>query len=562
MFRIDRSTPSIDDMEITLSEPRIEESREYKEKGQYVMEQVLAKKMTGTEGRELLDGVFETLKRYMDAKRKREARRNPSTTTRKKVERDYEKLKQKGWDKRDFGMEVVKETYTVKSDMYSVAIPGVDEFIERALQMKKDMLAKQKKDLDPQRIQHYCMASVGLKGSAEKFYTRTSHTPVLTPDGDVNEEFYVRLCGKVETLLDRVPDYEERDAELMCCNATMTYTISQWESIKKWYPTSNAPFPKYKYFSDFTVFLASNEEISCEQQCVEELNHIFYGFICGQSDTSLTDHEDCGATECPRRKYRTWDPTKKFEDMIPQEKVLTYIPCQGDMRYVTQFSDLMTSFHENVSNTDCKNIARIIKWNDHVAVITAMKPVKKRLRVQTRRAIKVEASEENEVFVDIEAFSRTLSGNYTQQVPYLVCWADKNEMNHVSGEDCMEEFVEQLLKKYTDKGEITLYAWYGSGYDYQHIYPYLKAKSKIALNGGGYGKFVQKPIDIDTYIVRRDVIAGECEKLKEDEDGKIFFGGSLIKKPNFYQLDGERYDKMVVESEAEPYYSAQNGVSI
>ncbi|KAJ2692307.1 hypothetical protein H4218_006368, partial [Coemansia sp. IMI 209128] len=295
MFRIDRSTPSIDDMEITLSEPRIEESREYKEKGQYVMDQVLANKMTGAEGRELLDGVFETLKRYMDAKRKREARRNPSTTTRKKVERDYERLKQKGWDKRDFGMEVVKETHTVKGDMYSVVIPGLDEFTERALQMKKDMLVKQKKDLDLQRIQHYCMASVGLKGSGEKFYTRTSHTPVLTPDGDINEDFYARLCGKVETLLDRAPDYEGSDAELMCCNATMTYTISQWESIKKWYPTSNAPFPKYNYFSDFTVFLASNEEISCEQQCVVELNQVFYG-------------ESFDVTNI-------WDPTKKFEEM-------------------------------------------------------------------------------------------------------------------------------------------------------------------------------------------------------------------------------------------------------
>ncbi|KAJ2740615.1 hypothetical protein GGI20_005713 [Coemansia sp. BCRC 34301] len=164
MFRIDRSTRSIDDMEITLSEPRIEESREYKEKGQYVMDQVLANKMSGAEGRELLDGVFETLKRYMDAKRKREGRRNPSTTTRKKVERDYERLKQKGWDKRDFGMEVVRETYTVKSDMYSIVIPGVDEFTERALQMKGDMLARQTKELDPQRIQHYCMASVALQG--------------------------------------------------------------------------------------------------------------------------------------------------------------------------------------------------------------------------------------------------------------------------------------------------------------------------------------------------------------------------------------------------------------
>ncbi|KAJ2251472.1 hypothetical protein GGI13_003825, partial [Coemansia sp. RSA 455] len=475
MFRIDESTRSIDDMEITMSDSRIKQSEEYLSFGQDILKKIENKEITGDDGKELLDNKLEELKRRMDKRRKREARHNPSTTTRKKVERDYERLKQKGWDNRDFGMEVVKETHTVKGDMYSVVIPADTEFTDRALQMKKvmenEIKNKYKKELDPQRIQHYCMASVALQGSGGKFYTRTSHTPVLTPDGDINEGFYVRLCGKVETLLDRAPDYEERDAELMCCNATMTYTISQWESIKNWYPKANGPFPREKHFRDFTVFLASNEEVGCEQQCVEYLNNIFYG-------NCEHEHHDssCGAWGCRATRHPTWDPTKKFEEMIPQEQILTYIPCQGDMRYVTQFSDLMTSYHEDVSNTDCKNIARVIKWNDHVAVITAMKPVQKRLRIQTRRAIKVETSQENEVFVDIEAFARTLSGNYTQQVPYLVCWADKNEMNHVSGEDCMEEFVDQLLKKYTGQGEITLYAWYGSGYDYQHIYPYLKAK--------------------------------------------------------------------------------------
>ncbi|KAJ2055122.1 hypothetical protein GGI17_006735, partial [Coemansia sp. S146] len=376
MFRIDESTPSIDDMEITMSDSRIKQSEEYLSFGQDILKKIENKEITGDDGRELLDNKVEELKRRMDKRRKRELRHNPSTTTRKKVERDYERLKQKGWDSRDFGMEVVRGSYTVKSDMYSVTIPVVAEFTERAMQMKKDILAKQVKPL--LRPQHYCMASVGIKGS-ERFYTKTSHTPVLTPDGDINEDFYARLCGKVEALLDRAPDYEESTLDLICCNVTMTYTISQWENITNWYPDSDAPFPKYKHFRDFTVFLASNEKIGCEEQCVEELNQIFYG----DCDACLKVKEDCGATECLRRCWNKWDPTKKLEDMIPQEQILTYIPCQGDMRYVTQFSDLMTSYHEDVSSTNCKNIARIIKWNDHVAVITAMKPVKKRLRIQT-----------------------------------------------------------------------------------------------------------------------------------------------------------------------------------
>ncbi|KAJ2692754.1 hypothetical protein H4218_006278 [Coemansia sp. IMI 209128] len=212
MFRIDESTRSIDDMEITMSDSRIKQSEEYLSFGQDILKMIENKEISGDAGRELLDNKVEELKRRMDKRRKREARRQPSTTTRKKVERDYEKLMKKGWDKRDFGMEVVKEIHTVKSEMYSVVIPAVSEFIGPAQQMQRDILIKQIKPL--QRPQHYCMASVGLQGTGGKFYTKTSQTPVLTPDGDINEDFYVRLCDKVETLLNRAPDYEESDAEL------------------------------------------------------------------------------------------------------------------------------------------------------------------------------------------------------------------------------------------------------------------------------------------------------------------------------------------------------------
>ncbi|KAJ2055481.1 hypothetical protein GGI17_006637, partial [Coemansia sp. S146] len=280
MFRIDESTPSIDTMEITMSDSRIKQSEEYLFFGQDILKMIENKEIIGDEGREMLDNKVEELKRRMDKRRKREARRSQpsSTATRKKVERDYESLKKKGWDSRDFGMEVVMKKHGVggANGMYWVDIPDVSEFYTRALQMQSDILAKQTKPL--QRPQHYCMASVGLQGAGGKFYTKTSHTPVLTPDGKINEDFYVKLCVKVETLLDRAPDYEERNTEIVCCNITMTYTISQWESIKNWYPKSksDAAFPKDMKFLDFTVFLASNEDIGCEEQCVEYLNNIFY----------------------------------------------------------------------------------------------------------------------------------------------------------------------------------------------------------------------------------------------------------------------------------------------
>lgn len=86
--------------------------------------------------------------------------------------------------------------------------------------------------------------------------------------------------------------------------------------------------------------------------------------------------------------------------------------------------------------------------------------------------------------------------------------------------------------------------------------------AKIALNGGGYGKFVQKPIEKDIYIVKRDIVAGEFDKLETDENGFINLNGYKIKKPEFYNLDGEEYDKMVIEKIQKPIYATQNGISI
>ncbi|KAJ2515778.1 hypothetical protein GGI11_003659, partial [Coemansia sp. RSA 2049] len=85
MFRIDRSTPSIEDMETTMSELRIEQSREYLELGHRVFAKIEVGEMTGDEGRRLLDEKVIELKRYMDNRRKREARASVSAS-RKKVE--------------------------------------------------------------------------------------------------------------------------------------------------------------------------------------------------------------------------------------------------------------------------------------------------------------------------------------------------------------------------------------------------------------------------------------------------------------------------------------------
>ncbi|KAJ2740508.1 hypothetical protein GGI20_005766, partial [Coemansia sp. BCRC 34301] len=500
MFRIDRSTPTIEEMETTRSEKRIEQSKEYLELGQEVLEKVNMREITADEGRTMLDDKVVELKRYMTARYRRESRGKVGAS-RKKAERDYEKLKSKGWGKDAFIMDVVRDTAEVAGEMFSVVIPAHSEFVQRAEAIQRNILARQAKPL--QRPQHYCMTSVELKGT-RRFFTKTSLIPVLTPDGVPREDFMENLSKAVVANLNRAREYEEEDAEIECSLITMSYTISQWESIKNWYP-ENTPTQPTMQFKDFTVFLASNEEVNCEQQIVEYLG--------------------CG-----------WDPSKPLKDMLLSQsskikRVLTYIPCQGDIRYVRQFSDLMTDYHEDVASTDCVSVARIIKWNDHMALITNIKRVHKRLRIQTRRPLShavgllstshsscvqddkgfcmqnpCEVAGEGvegkspEIFVDIEAFQKDC-----EQVPYLVCWADGDEVCSVSGPDCVEEFVDSLLTKYKDVGAIMLYAWYGSGYDYQHIYRYLKAKCtydecKLRNNAIIYAEFHYEPLNLVIHL--------------------------------------------------------------
>ncbi|KAJ2055186.1 hypothetical protein GGI17_006719, partial [Coemansia sp. S146] len=100
MFRIDRATPSIYDIDPTRSEILIEQTKEYKELGLKVTDKIFNNEITGTEGRKILDEKVEELKRLMDARRHK-----TKSVARKKIEKNYEKLMKKGWDKRDFDMD-------------------------------------------------------------------------------------------------------------------------------------------------------------------------------------------------------------------------------------------------------------------------------------------------------------------------------------------------------------------------------------------------------------------------------------------------------------------------
>ncbi|PIA12563.1 DNA polymerase [Coemansia reversa NRRL 1564] len=521
MSRIDRSTPSVHTMEITRDEMRLEQTLEYLQLKNELWDKMDKREITADDARKQLDEEIGILKKVMDRRRKRDSKKKVSST-RKKVEKDYETLRSKGWDKRNIGMEVIEEKHLVQTDLISVYIPSESEFMKHSAQMKKAILERQKNPLE--KPEHYCMASVQICGK-NIFVTKTSLTPVLTPDGDPSPKFFEKLCEKVVECLRRTENYEERSEDITCNRVLMTYTISQWESVRNWYPDHDGS--STKIFKDFTVFLAPNEKVNCQQQCVEELNKIYHG----------ENFNVAGV----------WDPKKKLEAMIPQKKVITYIPCQGDIRYVKELDDLMTSYQENIANTDCKNIARLIKWNDHMAVITKIKTTRKRNRVQRRRAINTDISDTLEeeqsnidIFVDIEAFGKTYEDNYAEQVPYLVCWADGNDIYNAYGEDCMKEFVDQILNKY-DK-EITLWAWYGSGYDYQHIYPYLKAKCtydicKLRNNSIIYARFDFERLKLKIHL--KDPYLFILTSL--DKAAKAF---GVINKGNFPHTVIEGFDDL------------------
>ncbi|KAF5139553.1 hypothetical protein G9O61_00g022830 [Vairimorpha ceranae] len=73
--------------------------------------------------------------------------------------------------------------------------------------------------------------------------------------------------------------------------------------------------------------------------------------------------------QCVEELGGKWNQELKFEDMIPQKNIITYIPILMDIQYVNSMEDLIADYNEEMSNNDCTNIARLIKWNGHIGVI-------------------------------------------------------------------------------------------------------------------------------------------------------------------------------------------------
>ncbi|KAJ2896519.1 hypothetical protein IWW38_002000, partial [Coemansia aciculifera] len=95
-------------------------------------------------------------------------------------------------------------------------------------------------------------------------------------------------------------------------------------------------------FKDFKLFTANDSSIPCIQQVIE-----YFGEVFNEDST--------------------------IEDMLAPRKVIYGHPAKGNFSQVKEYADFVWDYHEDMATTDCVNFARIIRWNEHVGVVTFIK---------------------------------------------------------------------------------------------------------------------------------------------------------------------------------------------
>lgn len=237
-----------------------------------------------------------------------------------------------------------------------------------------------------------------------------------------SKEYDTFIDEQIEELIQDTMKYKEDDYNLNCVAIIISITISKFENINKWF---DFKVPKFIEYSDFTLFTANGD--NCVKDCVEYLGY----------------------------KY---DITKSFEDNLPENSIIiNYIPILRNMNNIKLLNDFLSD--SNNYDTDCKNVIRTIKFNGHMGLITSIRRIKYN-KIQHKTRIKIDKREFKELFMDIESFTEN-----NIQKPYLLCWF-YDKMNVEIGLDCTKSFINKLVKL---NENIIMYAWYGSGYDYQYL---------------------------------------------------------------------------------------------
>lgn len=274
-------------------------------------------------------------------------------------------------------------------------------------------------------------------------------------------------------MLDRFPQYEDASSKPELYQTIITLTIAEINSVKNWYENDVKDIVRYL---DFDIFVAADPLKDCKQQCVE--------FLGG-----------------------TWNSNKLLIDMIPQSKIIRYLPING-VKNVSRISDFVTD--DTTYTNDCKNVARIVETEGHMGVISRISQSKTLINTQKKKYIYVDNDliKRKEIFIDIESFTYDNGDKNKSQIPYLICWStDDDNIEKSYGKNCIENFFNSILKNNSDQDELILYAWYGSGYDYQHLLPYIKElapKEKIIIKNNSiiYAEFYFELLSIK--IVLKD----------------------------------------------------------
>ncbi|KAJ2893562.1 hypothetical protein IWW38_002828, partial [Coemansia aciculifera] len=441
LYTIDELTPSVETLQQpTRSKLMLATTKEYIEVASSTLNSLQRNEITEAQGRAITVNKMQELQRIMDARRQRE-RYASGKSIKKTVRENVGHMRSKARDTMSYSIDEFSGTMLVEQATLAVVIPSEDSLVQLVMEQK----ARCDEHAGPLPRPIYGNSiTMFLKGN-RFFHTYTKARCTIDADGNMRPNWYEDLVNEIKDKLKAVLDsdkYELEELEISVLKTHLHYYIQQIEDVSNWYKHA---VPAYVAHVDFELFTANGSDKDCIQQVVEYFGEVF--------EESLT-----------------------MEDMLAPRKVIYGHPANGNMQQVKLYSDLVWDFHEDMATTDCESIARIIRWNGHVGVITKLRPRPiKHAKGLRRRALKSKKVDYIDIFVDIEAFASSSPGKYMVSTPYLICWTEGEGVFHRSGPGCVEQFVITLLETYSDC-EVCLYAWYGSGYDYQHIYKHLKKR--------------------------------------------------------------------------------------
>lgn len=457
---------SYKDMPLTYSTKKIITTKEYLEFRNEQLNKLVRNEIGLRDISRILRDKVSEISRYLDSKRKQTGEKvikeledvsyvktiykyNDIYTN-----EDIEEENRYIYEANDLRIEILKEKF-IKETLESMINRFKNEFIQTIEARRPDVVDKEfKKYMKNKYINAYLSYNILGTGAFDSYMPKVKIYE--------NDEMMEEIEENVGEMLERYPEYDDKDTYPHVGIAYFTLSIVEISSVRNWW---NHDVNKFMKYEDFKIFTANDTKKNCLKQCVEYLGY-------------------------------QWKEESKIDDIIKDKKIIRYTPIT-EMRNVQRLKDLASDYHD-ISNIDCDNVVRIIEHKDHMAVITNIERAYVVEKVQSNKRKQKIDTKYKEVFMDIESFTRK---DDNSQIPYLICWSDDDTVKKESGKECMEKFISRMINDNKEEKYIILYAWYGSGYDYQHILPYLKmigAKEKIVIRNTSiiYAEFELKELGL------------------------------------------------------------------